>query len=122
MSWLAVAAYTRTGTLTSPKDTAPFQIERIGDLFPGVASRALVQDGPIRPGCATQDDPRPVLAAEAWTPAQRRSSTRSSSNRDATRSSGTETPRCASAGARSGSQGASVTRPAGGPQSPTASR
>ena len=26
MSWLSVAAYSFTGTLTSPNDTAPFQI------------------------------------------------------------------------------------------------
>src|SRR3954453_23006560 len=32
MSWLSVAAYSFTGTLTSPKDTAPFQIARISYL------------------------------------------------------------------------------------------
>src|SRR4051794_7478480 len=30
MSWLSVAAYSFTGTLTSPKDTAPFQMARMG--------------------------------------------------------------------------------------------
>ena len=28
-SWFSVAEYSRTGTLTSPKETAPFQIARI---------------------------------------------------------------------------------------------
>src|SRR6478672_11061116 len=30
MSWLSVAAYSFTGTLTNPKDTAPFQMARMG--------------------------------------------------------------------------------------------
>ncbi len=30
MSWLSVAAYSFTGTLTSPNDTAPFQMARMG--------------------------------------------------------------------------------------------
>src|SRR3954447_483441 len=30
MSWLSVAAYSFTGTLTRPKDTAPFQMARMG--------------------------------------------------------------------------------------------
>jgi hypothetical protein len=30
MSWFVVAAYALTGTLTSPKDTAPLHIARIG--------------------------------------------------------------------------------------------
>src|SRR3954452_16098821 len=34
MSWLSVAAYSFTGTLTSPKDTAPFQIARMGGSVP----------------------------------------------------------------------------------------
>ncbi len=32
-SWDSVAAYSFTGTLTSPKDTAPFQIARMGRTF-----------------------------------------------------------------------------------------
>ncbi len=29
MSWLSVAEYSFTGTLTSPKETAPFQMARM---------------------------------------------------------------------------------------------
>jgi len=34
MSWSSVALYTLTGTLTSPKEIEPFQIERIVPVCP----------------------------------------------------------------------------------------
>src|SRR3954470_24647072 len=34
MSWLSVAEYSLTGTLTSPNDTAPFQIARMCPPYP----------------------------------------------------------------------------------------
>src|SRR3954471_19710027 len=74
MSWLSVAAYSFTGTLTRPKDTAPFQMARMGssDREYGVRSpswrkdarrcrsrgreglRRMGQDVPMRPMLATK--------------------------------------------------------------------
>src|SRR5919107_126117 len=47
MSWLSVAAYSFTGTLTRPKDTAPFQMARMGssDREYGVRSPSWRTDG-----------------------------------------------------------------------------
>src|SRR3954463_16791576 len=46
MSWLSVAAYSFTGTLTRPKDTAPFQMARMGssDREYGVRSPSWRKD------------------------------------------------------------------------------
>src|SRR3954452_23061699 len=49
MSWLSVAAYSFTGTLTRPKDTAPFQMARMGS-----SDRESVVSSPIMAHPATK--------------------------------------------------------------------
>src|SRR6478672_11758488 len=47
----------RTGTLTSPKDTAPFHIARTARSSRRVCRRRYRQDGPMRPMLATAAEP-----------------------------------------------------------------
>src|SRR4051794_38795338 len=74
----SVAAYSFTGTLTSPKDTAPFQIARILTLLevpvPSVthvnarshrSESSVGQDGRMRPMLATPG--RTVPPGDQWT-------------------------------------------------------
>src|ERR1700750_2254534 len=81
MSWLSVAAYSFTGTLTRPNDTAPFQMARMGSSVheydvvsvyimsydsdhrqTSSLGRLLVpcQDGGHAPDVRHQGDPRPA--------------------------------------------------------------
>src|SRR5215213_2220734 len=55
MSWLSVAEYSLTGTLTRPNETAPFQIARIGPPGRPASVRA---DGTHRRDCPHASDAR----------------------------------------------------------------
>src|SRR4051794_17659436 len=48
-SWFSVAEYSRIGTFTRPKDTAPFQIARIPSIFSYAARSRHVLPRPARP-------------------------------------------------------------------------
>src|SRR3954449_3949652 len=50
MSWSSVAEYSFTPMLTSPKETAPFQIDRTLPPVPGPRRPAAPQDHRIGPG------------------------------------------------------------------------
>ena len=73
-SWFSVAEYSRTGTLTSPKETAPFQIARIAVHAPSQCPRPSggSADSQRRPGRAARDPldgdllrgPGPALGAD----------------------------------------------------------
>src|SRR5699024_10815824 len=80
MSWFSVAEYRRTGTLTRPKETAPFQIARMWSsrgcactpAYADLSCRSLRresaqranlegrQDGPMRPMLATLTETVPT--------------------------------------------------------------
>src|SRR3954468_5501803 len=63
-SWDSVAAYSLTGTLTSPNDTAPFQIARMWNL----SGRLLYREYPlVRPVTHAPVIARPAPRA-AWPP------------------------------------------------------
>ena len=67
MSWLSVAAYSLTGTLTKPNDTAPFQIARMGCSAPRVTSTAP-HHGALHwqhARCDRMEPMRPMLATRA---------------------------------------------------------
>src|SRR3954453_19031304 len=67
MSWLSVAAYSFTGTLTSPKDTAPFQMARMGssdhEYDGGLGLCAPSWRSPSR-RCDRMERMRPMLATK----------------------------------------------------------
>src|SRR3954454_6202355 len=75
MSWLSVAAYSFTGTLTRPKETAPFQMARMSSSDPQhrrVRPPIMAHTAPlVRPrarrrldSCARMSGMRPMLATK----------------------------------------------------------